>query len=447
MDAVIDGHQMWFSSQTGEVAGVKKWSSTTVTSSGGGGYVHPEHGGVVSAPRVSSSVHQHQTFWVISPNGQETEVNNDDILGGFSCREGQSVSLIWGARKGEQKGRYLLIRNNATNEVRFFLNQNFTQSFPEFSNSWITLSIAYFLFVLTSLIAGVATLDPHTDHSHGYSILMFSLAGMALITGLFHAICKKGDLLRRYKKYVEKILDAKAGDEATFGSASKLNSDSFVLFIFIPSLLVGVVSVAYYYISKNEIKKEQKVQEDRLKAEALLHAEIQKQQNEADSKRQQQRQLQEQQIRQREEQQRKADNAARTKEASPSPEFKKAGRAVSTRFGFVDGSSNVLLINGRPTSPPITGAEKLYVSKLAEHEGSDFLVVGSYRDTGCKSMFSIVRLTGNGGSVDVVKSEPFGNCNPDLHWESTRYSLKLVIPPYNGQPGVTRVYNFNSGMQ
>ena len=91
-----------------------------------GGYVHPQHGGDVQSAQISSTVSQHQSFWIVAPDGREKSVENADL----PCRDGQSVTLIWGAVKGAKTGQFLVAKNNTTGETVYFDVTNYTESFP-----------------------------------------------------------------------------------------------------------------------------------------------------------------------------------------------------------------------------------------------------------------------------------------------------------------------------
>ena len=77
----------------GEVVGEKTWSSTQVSSSGGGGFVG-QHGGYVHAPRVHSSVSVHEQFFVRGESGEERPVETSNG-GRVGVRIGHHVSLVY----------------------------------------------------------------------------------------------------------------------------------------------------------------------------------------------------------------------------------------------------------------------------------------------------------------------------------------------------------------
>lgn len=72
------------------------WSATEVSSYGGGGYVHPQYGGHVSAATVKShvSTRREQKFWVrFDDEGTEEEFTIND--GALAMKEGHTIVLVW----------------------------------------------------------------------------------------------------------------------------------------------------------------------------------------------------------------------------------------------------------------------------------------------------------------------------------------------------------------
>jgi hypothetical protein len=119
MDFTIDGDPVWFHGITGTVKGLRNWSSSDVSSSGGGGFVTKE-GGYIAPPKITTTVNQHQKFWIVSESGHEKEVSNPNL----HCRDGHWVTLIWGNDKSKENGGFLLFKNHTTNE-KYLLNTFF----------------------------------------------------------------------------------------------------------------------------------------------------------------------------------------------------------------------------------------------------------------------------------------------------------------------------------
>jgi hypothetical protein len=72
------------------------WTETHVSSSGGGGYVHPTYGGHVSAPTVSSKIVEREKYFVKTDDGKEVELK-DAVTG----RKGHQVTLVYGGIDGQ----------------------------------------------------------------------------------------------------------------------------------------------------------------------------------------------------------------------------------------------------------------------------------------------------------------------------------------------------------
>jgi hypothetical protein len=94
------------------------WASTHISSSGGGGYIHPQHGGTVSAPNVTSTVTQHErtTLWI--NDGENDE--NITLDYAFPITNGHGARLIWGAAESADSGDYLYLKNNTTGQYHAY---------------------------------------------------------------------------------------------------------------------------------------------------------------------------------------------------------------------------------------------------------------------------------------------------------------------------------------
>jgi hypothetical protein len=108
-ELVCNGKTIVFTCITGEVMAEKKWSETRITSSGGGGYVHPQHGGHISAPEVSSVVTTKTEFWLKTSSGEEKDVKlNDDI----PLRAGQNITVVSAGLRNGKFSYYSIIVNH-----------------------------------------------------------------------------------------------------------------------------------------------------------------------------------------------------------------------------------------------------------------------------------------------------------------------------------------------
>ena len=96
----------WISGVRGTVAGARKWSETHVSSSGGGGHVHPTYGGHVSGTKVSSRVVERGEVWIRSGTGKEVQVPLN-----LPMNDGHEVIVLWGNIEGIKTGGYMYWRN------------------------------------------------------------------------------------------------------------------------------------------------------------------------------------------------------------------------------------------------------------------------------------------------------------------------------------------------
>ena len=103
--------EILFWSKTGEVLSQNKYSSTHVSSEGGGGYVG-QHGGHVSAPKITSTTTTHHEFWIKKEDGSEECIKLVDC--DIPVREGQRITLISAGIKGKNATYYsVLVNHNA----------------------------------------------------------------------------------------------------------------------------------------------------------------------------------------------------------------------------------------------------------------------------------------------------------------------------------------------
>jgi hypothetical protein len=100
---------------TGEVVDEKKWTSTQVSSSGGGYNVGSGQNNPVS---ISSSSETHDQFFLKDETGREQaiELTNANV----AIRKGHRVTVIWGILRGQERGPYLAIYNHNTSTLDHF---------------------------------------------------------------------------------------------------------------------------------------------------------------------------------------------------------------------------------------------------------------------------------------------------------------------------------------
>lgn len=97
----------------------KIWSETKVSSHGGGGYVHPQYGGNVSAAQVTSSVStkREQKFWVrFDDEGTEEEFTITDCE--LAMKEGHTIVLVWCGLKNKTGPLYLATNLDTKQNLR-----------------------------------------------------------------------------------------------------------------------------------------------------------------------------------------------------------------------------------------------------------------------------------------------------------------------------------------
>lgn len=87
----------------------KIWSETRVSSSGGGGYVHPQHGGHVAAPSVHSTSVERSSYFVKYGNEWEAEIRD-----GVACRNGNRIYGVFMARPGTNTNMLVATLNRDT---------------------------------------------------------------------------------------------------------------------------------------------------------------------------------------------------------------------------------------------------------------------------------------------------------------------------------------------
>lgn len=106
MNFTVEGNPVWFSGITGTVKGLQNWSDTAVSSStnAAGNF------------QITSKTTDRQSFWIVTDSGREEEVKNANV----SCRDGQKVTLIWGASQGTKAGSYTTFFNHNTNTLKDF---------------------------------------------------------------------------------------------------------------------------------------------------------------------------------------------------------------------------------------------------------------------------------------------------------------------------------------
>lgn len=105
-----------FSVATGTVLEVQKHSSTSVHSSGGGGYVH-EGSGYISAPTVHSTTSTTQEIWFKDASGTQHQMKFFDA--DVPIRTGNEFSIVYAGVVGQYYPSPMALVNYATNHWHY----------------------------------------------------------------------------------------------------------------------------------------------------------------------------------------------------------------------------------------------------------------------------------------------------------------------------------------
>jgi hypothetical protein len=105
-------------SARGEVMEARKWAHTETYGGGGGsGYTHQGTGFSSSSVSISSVTTTHDQFFLKCADGTEKAI---ELLNwGLAIRPGHQVSMVWGIRKGKERGPYVAVRNHTTGETKY----------------------------------------------------------------------------------------------------------------------------------------------------------------------------------------------------------------------------------------------------------------------------------------------------------------------------------------
>ncbi|MHB1681008.1 MAG: hypothetical protein ACYCTB_10980 [bacterium] len=138
----------FFAKQAEVVSEPQIWTETHISSSGGGGHVHPEHGGYVSAPTIYSNVIERERYFVKFSNGSEIELR--DVV---SARKGHSIYLIYGGFEGQDN--YLVATYNPqTGKCVLCKPRYYGKYFTDADNNkWFTIRIIILSIISLSLLA------------------------------------------------------------------------------------------------------------------------------------------------------------------------------------------------------------------------------------------------------------------------------------------------------
>lgn len=96
--------------------GEKLWTSTDITSIGGGGEIH-QGSGHISAPQISATTITHAQFFVRDGEGKEHSVQLIDAP--LPMRASHRVGIVWGQRKEGSYKPWIAALNVDTNQWVF----------------------------------------------------------------------------------------------------------------------------------------------------------------------------------------------------------------------------------------------------------------------------------------------------------------------------------------
>ncbi|BCI66008.1 hypothetical protein [Acetobacter aceti] len=110
MDITIFGKPFWIYGIEGTVYGLRKWTSTSVQTSGTATTYEIAPGVYrTDGPKATSTINQHQECWIRSPGGREKQ-----LQGVYPVADTQTVRVVWGAPKGVSAGPDLVVQNVGT---------------------------------------------------------------------------------------------------------------------------------------------------------------------------------------------------------------------------------------------------------------------------------------------------------------------------------------------
>nr|WP_025826403.1 hypothetical protein [Acetobacter persici] len=173
MDIEILGQTFWLNGIKGTVKDVRKWTSTTVQSTGQGTVLKLADGVYqANGPQISSTTHEHQDFWIVSSGGRQEKIEVNGDIG-----NGQTVLVVWGSVKGNNNGYNLVVRNFTTNKgwnlLRCLPNSIAYKGCKQLTIKYLLYIFAPFLILF--LLGGIGDTSPFLaiDFFVVFPILMF----------------------------------------------------------------------------------------------------------------------------------------------------------------------------------------------------------------------------------------------------------------------------------
>lgn len=115
--AAVYGVELTFWSKAGTITHVLPKSETEVWSSGGGGYVDPQYGGVVNAPRVYSRTIKTKEVRLACDDGSAQTLTVPDSVRAYP---GERASIIWARPSADQTGHAHGFKNHREGAAWYF---------------------------------------------------------------------------------------------------------------------------------------------------------------------------------------------------------------------------------------------------------------------------------------------------------------------------------------
>lgn len=137
----VDGKRtvLWYF--TGKVLSSQKQKETQISSQSYGTQNNPQ-------VHVSSTTVDHHEFFLADESGKEESFKMIDF--DFPCRQGQTMSVVWGVPEGAGSGPFLHVRNHNTEESHQINPNNIATTFRK--PGWMIWGSAAALFLVLGLI-------------------------------------------------------------------------------------------------------------------------------------------------------------------------------------------------------------------------------------------------------------------------------------------------------
>jgi hypothetical protein len=141
----VDGKPtvLWYF--TGKVLSSHKQKETQVSSQSYGTQGNPQ-------VHVSSTTVDHHEFFLVDDGGKEESFKMIDF--DFPCRQGQTLSVVWGIPQGAGAGPYLHVRNHNTEEAHQIDANSIAITFRK--PGWMIWGSGLGLVIVTSPVLGPA---------------------------------------------------------------------------------------------------------------------------------------------------------------------------------------------------------------------------------------------------------------------------------------------------